>query len=153
MPAPSLTFTDTNNNYLSSLSFANVDAGGSSLPQTILVWNNKGGTGMVSTMTNVTITTVTINGLSTGGGDTITNGQQVVDGLYVNVECPSQGDTSYTPVGGNINNPIGSSSGGQGYILGQIGGDYAQVNIKLVAPTTVTSGPVNFLIRVNYSYQ
>lgn len=151
MARPVVTFTNTSSATITSLNFGNVDASGQSSVVPIMVWNNKSGGSTLSNMTSVTITTKTFNGLNTG--DTIPNGQGVVTGLYMTEECISQGDSSYTAIGGTTTAPIGSAAGGTGTINGTIGGDAAVVNLILTAPSNVVAGAVNFLLRVTYLYQ
>ena len=148
MSAPIFTVTDATSATLSSISYSNVNAGATSSNQPLLFWNNQGGSGTVSDATSVTITTKTFNGLDTG--DTIANGQQVVTNTMLYVQCTSQGDSTYTPVGGPTTAPIGNST--PGTIQGNVGGTFAFVNTFIAAPSTVTAGPASFLIRVNYLY-
>ena len=148
MAAPIFTVTDTTSSTINSISYSNVNAGATSANSPLLFWNNQGGSSVLSDATNVTITTKTFNGLDTG--DTIVNGQEVVTDQMLYVQCTSQGDTTYTPVGGPTTAPIGNST--PGTIQGSVGGTYAFVNTFIAAPTTVTAGPASFIIRVNYLY-
>jgi hypothetical protein len=150
MPSPNITFTNTASSFISTLSFGNVDASSTSAVNSILVWNNYAGTNTLSSATNLTITTLTYNQLSSG--DTIANGQEVVNNRAVAIQCTSQGDTGYTAIGGSTTAPIGSAAGGVGTILGSIGGDFAVVNLTITAASNITAGPVQFLLRVNYVY-
>lgn len=150
MSAPVITFTDSTSATLATLAFGNVDAGSTSSPISILIWNNKGGGSSVSNATSVTLTTKTFNGLDTG--DTVPNGQQVVTNLAVAEECTSIGQGSYTNIGGETTAAIGSAAGTSGTILGTSGGDAAFVNLTITAASNITAGPVQFLLRVNYLY-
>lgn len=150
MSAPVITFTDSSSATLSSLSFGNVNAGTTSSPVSILIWNNKAGGSVVSNTTSTTITTVTFNGLNTG--DTVQNGQEVVSYLVLAEQCTSQGDSGYTQVGGTTTAPIGSAAGGTGVIDGTVGGDAAYLNLESIVPNNITPGAVQFLIRTSYLY-
>jgi hypothetical protein len=150
MAAPVITFTDSTSATLASLSFGNVDAGSTSAPVQVIIWNNKGGGSTLSDAVSVTLTTKTFNGLDTG--DTVPNGQQVVTNLAVAEKCTSVLASSYTAIGGPTTAPIGSALGGNGTIKGVIGGDAAYVSLTITAPSNVTAGPAQFLLRVNYLY-
>lgn len=149
MPAPVITFTDSSSATLSSLSFGNVNAGTTSSVVPILIWNNKAGGSVISDTSSTTLTTVTFNGLNTG--DTVQNGQEVVTYLVLDEQCTSIGG-SYTQVGGTTTAPIGSAAGGSGTIKGVVGGDATYINLKLVVPSNITPGAVQFLIRTSYLY-
>ena len=146
--SPNFTVTDTTSATISSISYSNVNAGSTSVNNPLLFWNNQGGSTALSDATNVTITTKTYNGLDTG--DTVANGQEVVSDTMLYIQCASQGDTSYTPVGGPTTAPIGDSA--IGIIQGVVGGSYALVNTFISAPANVTAGPAQFLIRLSYLY-
>jgi len=148
MPAPLITLTDASSGTIVSLSYNNVDAGSNSGIQTILVWNNFGGSQVVSDAVQASITSKTFNGLDTG--DTVTNGQEIVTYTMLNVQCTSQGDSGFTAVGGPTTAPIGNST--VGTIQGSVGGTAAVLNTKIVAVTNVTAGPAQFLLRFNYLY-
>lgn len=150
MAAPVITLTNAASAVITSLSYGNVDAGSVSLPQTVLVYNNMGGTNTISSAVNTTITTKTYNGQNIN--DTIPNGQEVVTNLSFAVKCTSQGDTNYNSIGGLTTAAIGSQLGGVGVIKGIIGGDAATCLLTLQAPSNVTAGAVQFLLRVNYLY-
>lgn len=87
MSAPVISFTDGSGSSLASLSFGNCNAGSTTAPVTIRVYNNNGGGTAVSDTAQTTITTKTFNGLDTG--DTNANGQQVVSSLMLGVLCTS----------------------------------------------------------------
>ena len=150
MAAPVISLTNAASAVITSLSYGNVDAGSVSVPQTVLVYNNFGGTNTISSAVNMTITTKTYNGQNTN--DTIANGQEVVTNLSFAVKCISQGDTTYNAIGGSTTAPIGSFAGGVGVIKGVIGGDAAVCLLTLQAPSNVTAGAVSFLLRCNYLY-
>lgn len=150
--APVITFTDALSSNISSYNFGNAASGSSSTPVTLYVWNNKGGGTVVSNATSVTLSTVTLNGQTTGGTDTVANGQQVVNDLILALKCTSQGDSAFTAVGGTTSAPIGSSAGGSGVILGSVGGDAAVVEFELQVPSSVTPGAAAWLARVSYLY-
>jgi hypothetical protein len=147
MAAPLLTFTDTTSSTITNLNFGNVDAGNYSSVLPILVWNNLNGSYTLSSMSNTTITSVTLNGLGQHAGDYVSNGQQIVDSELLQVSGDS---INWTPVGGANTAVI---NGATGTISGQPGGDYALVYLRLNAPTNVTAGAVSFYIRINYLYQ
>lgn len=149
MAAPLITLTNANSATLGTASYGNVDASSNSGIQQIYVWNNMNGSQTLSDAIQCTITTKTWNKLDTG--DTVQNGQEVVTDLMFQVQCTSQGDTSYTAVGGPTTAPIGNAS--IGTIQGTVGGTAAIVNTQIVAPSTVTAGQAQFIIRVSYLYQ
>ncbi|CAM6032153.1 unnamed protein product [Sphagnum compactum] len=130
---PTIT-TKTYNGLDSGDSVAN-GSSGSVVP--LLFWNNKGGSSAVSDAVQVSITTVTFNGLTTG--DTVANGQEIVTDTMFTVECTSQGDTVYTPVGGATTAPIANTTGNPGTIQGNAGGTFAYVNTQIVATSNVTA--------------
>lgn len=132
------------------MNYGNCNAGSTTSVIPILVWNNQNGGQTVPDAVSCNITTVTFNGLISG--DTIPNGQELVTNQYFQVQCLSQGDTGYTPVGGNTTHTISTSAGNLGDIPGTIGGGFAYVNTQIAAISTVTAGPVAFLIRCNYLY-
>lgn len=150
MASPNITMTDINSAALPSLQFGNVDANSTSDVQTVYIWNNQGGSQALSDATSTTITTKTRLGLDIG--DTIANGQEVVTNLYLQKKCTSLSEGSFTPTGGPTTASIGSSVGGTGVISGSINGDNAIVALRIAAPSNVTQGPVQFIIRVNYFY-
>jgi hypothetical protein len=150
MPSPLFTVTDASSATITSVSYNNVNAGSSGSVVPLLFWNNKGGSSAVSDAVQVNITTVTFNGLTTG--DTVANGQEIVTDTMFTVECTSQGDTVYTPVGGATTAPIANTTGNPGTIQGTAGGTFAYVNTQIVATSNVTAGPAQFLIRLGYLY-
>lgn len=87
MSAPVISFTDGSGSSLASLSFGNCNAGSTTAPVTIRVYNNNGGGTAVSDTSQTTITTKTFNGLDTG--DTVANGQEVVTNKMLGVLCTS----------------------------------------------------------------
>jgi hypothetical protein len=165
MSAPYITFTAAQNSssLLTTLSFGNVDAGTTTSPLSVWVWNNRvdglgNGVSTVSDTNSTTFTTRTYTGqdsTSNGGSDTAANGQQVVDTTIVQVRCVTLGESGSTwySVGGSTNaHTIGSASGGSGIIKGSIGGDYAVIAVRLNVPSNVTAGPTQWLGRVSYLY-
>jgi len=154
MSAPIITFTDATSATLASQSFGNCNAGSTTSPITVYIWNNKGGSTVVSDTAQTTLTTVTFNGLLTG--DTVPNGQEVVNYSMLGVKCTSQGDTSFTQVGAPsgtaVTAPIGGVAGGTGVIKGNINGDAAICQLQLVVPNNVTPGAAQWLGRVAYLY-
>ena len=153
MPAPLFTVTDASSATISSISYSNVNASSSGAVTPLLFWNNMGGTSAVSDAVQVSITTMTFSGYDgVTNIDTVANGQEVVTQTVLTVECTSQGDTAYTPVGGQTTWAIGDGSQGSGVISGYPGGTFAYVNTVIVAPSGITAGPAQFLIRLNYLY-
>ena len=148
MPAPLITITNAASATLSSLAFNPTDAGSTSNTINILVWNNQGGSQVLSDATSATITTKTFNGYDTG--DTVPNGQEVVSNLMLNIKCTSQGDSAFTAVGGETTAPIGNST--VGTIKGSIGGTSAAIATQVVAISNVTAGTAQWLTRVAYIY-
>lgn len=151
MPAPVITFTDASSGNLASLSFGNVDAGSTTTPVTLLVWNNKGGGTIVSDTASTTMTTKTFTGLDVG--DSPANGQEVVTSTMLGVKCTSAGDSAFAQVGGSsITHSIGTAAGGAGVIKGVVGGDAAVCVLQLVVPSNVTPGAAQWLGRISYLY-
>lgn len=150
MAAPVITLTNSASAVITSINYGNIDAGSVSAPQNILIWNNYNGANALSDAQNVTLTTKTYNGQNSN--DTIPNGQEVVTNLSFALKCNSQGDVNYTNIGGLTTAPIGSTLGGVGIIKGVVNGDAASCFLTLQAPTNVTAGAVQFLMRINYLY-
>ena len=102
MPEPIVSFYDVDD--LNELDDENpdnigvVNAGSTSAPAQINIWNNKDGTGNVSKMENVRITTVTMNGLSEG--DTVVNGKEIVEDQIIAVKSLTLGEEVFTNIGG-----------------------------------------------------
>jgi len=115
-----------------------------------MIFNNKNGGTTVSDATQCQITTKTWTGLDSG--DTVPNGQEVVSYETLQVKCTSQGDSGYTPVGGEITHAVGSAAGGTGTIKGFIGGDAAIVLMTQNPPLNITAGTAQYLIRILYVY-
>jgi len=112
MAAPVVSFYDENDVELNDANPNNlgiINAGTASAEKTIKIVNNKEGTEPVSEMENVTITTVTKNGLNSGDG--VTNGQEAVEGKWMNIKSITDKDSSYTPVGGVTVKSISSIRG------------------------------------------
>jgi len=147
---PIISFTDSNNTSITSLSFGGIDAGSTSDPIEIHIWNNKGGTPNVPNTTNTRITTKTYNGLDTG--DTVPNGQEVVTYKMIQVKniSLSTPETFYTSIGGPDSHAIGAST--SEIIEGASPGGLCVLQIRAEIPTNATSGNIQFLIRVLYQY-
>lgn len=93
----------------SGVNFGNVDPGDVSDPQTLNLWNNKGGTSDVADMEYVRMGAVTKNGYTSG--DTIANGKEVVEGLYTQVK--PEGENSFTAIGGVTTKTLPDIRGGK----------------------------------------
>jgi hypothetical protein len=101
MAAPVISFLDENDVELNDLNPNNlgiINAGSVSDEKIIKIVNNKDGEEPVSKMESITITTVTKNGLNSGDG--VANGQEAVEGKWMNIKSVSDGDSAYTAVGG-----------------------------------------------------
>lgn len=129
-----------------------VDAGTVSTDSTFLIWNNRGGSGAVSDMTNCTITTK-----DSGGGNT---GELLLNKW---IEAKLLGDSTYTAVGGATTKAIkGGNSAPTGTISGAANDAntattatqscYATVILHANVPPTATAGNVDFLTRIAYQY-
>ena len=154
MAVPLFTVTDASTAVINSISYQNVNAGATGSVVPLYFWNNLGGTSVVPDAVQVSVTTMTVNGLITG--DTVVNGQEVVSDEILQIQCISQDPAnpfpSFTPIGGDTTAPIGDGSQGIGVVSGSIGGTAAIVNTQIAAPNGVTAGPANFLIRLSYLY-
>lgn len=163
-------YNEANTTQVTSWNIGTVDAGSSSDPMTMLIWNNRGGTMDVSDMQNCTITTKDENGGNTG---------ELVLNTWIGVKVDSMGESTYTYVGGDTTHPLhtdgettndngtfqpgvtphASSDGASIDILGIINkgeladaGNYVKVTLMATIPTTATAGTVNFLTRCAYQY-
>lgn len=162
MPAPAVSWYKTDNvTALPKWDIGTIDAGSTSPSLGVLIWNNRGGTSDLSTMTNCTITTK-----DSGGNDT----GELVQNTWIEVRVDSMSDTSFTKIGGlvtkviqaggNTTNSNGTHSPNNKEILGVINdgsstnskGNFAQVTLQANVPATATAGNVNFLTRVAYQY-
>ncbi|GBF32206.1 hypothetical protein DCCM_0397 [Desulfocucumis palustris] len=164
MPAPLVSWYSADNvAQLTKWEIGTIDAGSISPMLGVLIWNNRGGTADVSTMTNCTITTK-----DSAGGDT----GELVTNLWIEVKVDSMGETDFT--GGKIGGPTThviqaggnttfndvTTSPNAKEILGVANdssktnakGNYAQVSLRANVPATATAGNVNFLTRVAYQY-
>ncbi|WP_120464725.1 hypothetical protein [Paenibacillus aceti] len=162
MPTPQVSWYKTDNvTPLPKWDIGTIDAGSTSPPLGVMIWNNRGGTADLSTMTNCTITTK-----DSAGGDT---GELVID-KWIEVRVDSMAETGFTKVGGIVTKAIqagGNTTNSQGTfspnakeILGVANdgsvanskGNLAQVTLQATVPATATAGNVNFLTRVAYQY-
>ncbi len=101
MAEPLVSFLDENDVELNDYNPNNlgiINAGSASEERMIKIVNNKDGDSEVSTMENVNITTVTKNGLNSGDG--VENGQEAVEGKWMNIKSITDGDEAFTPIGG-----------------------------------------------------
>ncbi|MGG1263863.1 hypothetical protein [Brevibacillus laterosporus] len=162
MPAPAVSWYKRDNvTSLPVWEIGTIDAGSTSPSLGVLIWNNRGGTADLSTMTNCTITTK-----DSAGGDT---GELVLN-TWIEVKVDSMGETGFTKIGGivtkviqaggNTNNSGGAFSPNNKEILGVLNdgsttnskGNFAEVTLQATVPATATAGNVNFLTRVAYQY-
>jgi len=86
-----------------------VNAGTTSTPAQINIWNNKDGSSNVSRMENVRITTVTMNGLSEG--DSVVNGREIVENRMISVKSETNEEESWTNIGGVHTKQLGDIRG------------------------------------------
>ncbi|NGQ95329.1 hypothetical protein G3578_09195 [Brevibacillus sp. SYP-B805] len=162
MPAPAVSWYKTDNvTALPKWEIGTIDAGSTSPALGVLIWNNRGGTSDLSTMTNCTITTK-----DSAGGDT----GELVTNTWIEVRVDSMGETGFTKIGGSVTkaiqaggntvNATGTYSPNTKEILGVANdgsianskGNFAQVTLQANVPATATAGNVNFLTRVAYQY-
>lgn len=162
MPTPQVSWFKTDNvTPLPKWDIGTIDAGSISPSLGVLIWNNRGGTGDLSTMTNCTITAKDSAGDDTG---------ELVLNTWIEVRVDSMGETGFTKIGGTVTKTIqagGNTTNAQGTfspnakeILGVINdgstanakGNFAQVTLQANVPATATAGNLNFLTRVAYQY-
>jgi hypothetical protein len=162
MAAPAVSWYKTDNvTQLTKWEIGTIDAGSTSPSLGVMIWNNRGGTADLSTMTNCTITTK-----DSGGGDT---GELVVN-VWIEARVDSMAETKFTKIGGtvtkalqaggNTTNVTGTYSPNSKEILGAQNdssqnnskGNFALVTLQASVPATATAGNVNFLTRVAYQY-
>lgn len=155
MAIPKVTWYDmTNTNPVSRWDIQTVDAGTVSPPTTFLIWNNRGGTTVVSDMFNCTITTKDSAGGNTG---------ELVLNKWIEVKVDTMQEANFTAIGGIATKAI--KAGGNAtasYIHGDINDgniattatqrNFAQVTLHANIPPTATAGNVDFLTRVAYQY-
>lgn len=155
MAAPIVSWYDqANANQLSSWTIGTVDAGTTSTDLPILVWNNRSGASAVSDMTSCTITTKDSNGGDTG---------EVVTNTWIQCKSISNGDTTFTPIGGS-NNTKAIKASGTGVSAGVISGavndgtynnaknNFSELVLHATVPLTASAGTQNFFVRVAYQY-
>nr|WP_278429932.1 hypothetical protein [Brevibacillus laterosporus] len=162
MPAPAVSWYKTDNvTQLTKWEIGTIDAGSISPALGVLIWNNRGGTADVSTMTDCTITTK-----DSAGGDT----GDLVIGTWIEVRVDSMKESNFSKIGGpvtkaiqpggNTTNPTGTYSPNNQEILGvqndgstvNSKGNFVEVTIRANVPPLATAGNVNFLTRVAYRY-
>lgn len=143
-----MTLTDGTNTNTPILSFGVVDAGSQTSGILIRIWNNFANTNGISAAQNPQITTKTFNGLD--GGDSIANGNEVVQNQMIAVRCNSQGDTAYTNIGGANSAPIADGPGENPSVINSY--SFAECLIRATVPPASTPGNINFLIRASYQY-
>lgn len=148
MSAPIITLTDGTDTNLPVLTFGVVDAGSQTSGILIRIWNNFANANGVSQAQNPQITTKTFNGLD--GGDSIANGNEVVQNQMIAVRCNSQGDTAYTNIGGANTAPIADAPNQNPHIIAS--SSFAECLVRANVPPASTPGNINFLIRVTYQY-
>lgn len=162
MAAPQVQwFSQDNVTQLTKWEIGTIDAGSTSPTLTVLIWNNRGGTADLSTMTNCSITTK-----DSAGGDT----GELVTNKWIEARVDSiSGDdfgavggttTKVIQAGGNTVNVDGTFTPNAKEILGvkndasagNSKGNYSQVTLRAKVPATATAGNVNFLTRCAYQY-
>lgn len=112
MAAPVVTILDRFDNVLDEGNPNNlgaVNAGSSSSEKTLKIVNNHNGTGDLSTMEGVTITTVTNNGYNSG--DTVENGKEPVEGKWLKIKSITDDDSVFGEVGGTTVKSISNIRG------------------------------------------
>lgn len=117
-----------------------VTAGAVSADNEIHIWNDKGGGAGSATATNVQITTLTATGLSSG--DTIANGNEVVTGLWVEIESITNGDSVFTSVGGSTTKTLADIASNADHVIKE----------HVTVPTNATAGAITYLLRLLYNY-
>ncbi|MEM3462894.1 MAG: hypothetical protein QXJ15_04430 [Candidatus Bathyarchaeia archaeon] len=149
MPAPSISFTDTSDNALSSVNYGTVDAGSNSSTITFRIWNNKGGSSSVSDAQECKLTT---------WDNTSHNSNNNVNGADSKPR-PYCKQTYYdtTPVSDSYTNAWGADNkhslpGNDGVIGGGMGGHYAQVDTYIAVPASASPGQVSFVWTLHYVY-
>jgi len=163
MAAPQVSWRKRDNSApVDKWTIGTIDAGDTSAVFGVLIWNNFGGTGDLSTMTNCTVTTKDSSGNNTG--------ELVLDKL-IEVKVDSDpSSTDFEPIGGDATHPIqaggnttnasGTTSPNTQEILGVANdasknnarGNYAELSLRARVPGTATAGNVSFLTRVAYQY-
>lgn len=126
-----------------------IDAGTTSPEQTILIWNNRGGTEDVSDMQECKITT------TDNQGDVL----DLVKDKWVECRVDSiEGDT-FTPIGGEEAKEIRAKGQAEGIIKGTANAalledeaNYAKVTLRARPPLNSPAGQRNFKVRVSYYY-
>jgi hypothetical protein len=164
MPTPVVSWYDlTNASPVSSWPIGTVDAGSTSAPFNVLIWNNRSGVTQLSDMINCTLTTK-----DTTGGDST----EPVLGLWVRAIVKSAGESAATAIGatqgavlpgGKTGHEHPVKAGGTaaaGTISGAVNDgtkgnsldNFAELTLDAKVPLTASAGSTNFVIRLAYQY-
>lgn len=152
---PVFTLTDDNNRAINNLNFGVVDAGSENAGIYIRIWNNISGATNISDAINPTITTKTANGYD-GAPDGVSNGSEIVQNKYIQVQNVSGGSQTFLAMGGPTVQSISDSppqSGNSAPPPAIHSGQYARLLLRPVIPTNATATNAGFLLRVAYQYQ
>ncbi|MFW5895218.1 MAG: hypothetical protein ACOCT9_00590 [archaeon] len=153
MPAPVVSWYNADNDTQETAwDIGVVDAGSVSDDKTFLIWNNRDGSEDVSDMEECTITTKDAEGGDVG---------DLIEETWIEAQCDSAGEDSFTPIGGTDTHPIeaGGGDAGKQEILGGTndgslddGDNYAEVTVHANVPSDANAGTIEFLLRVSYQY-
>jgi len=131
-----------------------VDAGSTSQNSIFLIWNNRGGSTAISNAESCTLTTKDV-----AGGDT---GELVTD-KWIWARVDTMGETStFAAIGGTSTKaikaggtaPAGTISGAANDgTVANAKNNFAQVTLQARPTVTATAGNVNFLLRLQYTFQ
>lgn len=145
-------YTADNSTQVTQWNIGTVDAGSVSTEFDVLVWNNRGGAGVLSDMTNCTVTTKDQSGGNTG---------ELITNTWIEVKCLSAGESAFSPIGGTTTHAIkGGGAAAAGVISGAVNdgsianaaANFASLALHANVPGTATAGAVSFITRVAYQY-
>jgi hypothetical protein len=122
--------------------FGNIIMGQESDPKVIHIWNDKGGGAGSTTMYNVRIKIVTATGLDSG--DTLANGQELVEDQWIEGKSITNNDVSYVPLGNGATLELGNIAANA----------FHSIELKEIVPSDATSvppsGDITFELYVLY---
>lgn len=126
-----------------------IDAGTTSPEQTILIWNNRGGTEDVSDMQECKITT------TDNQGDVL----DLVKDKWIECRVDTIEGDDFTAIGGEEAKEIRAKGQAEGIIKGTANAalledeaNYAKVTLRARPPLNSPAGQRNFKVRVSYYY-
>ena len=154
MSAPNLSWFDGENEApVTSWELGIVDAGSVSPDYNFLLWNNRNGSEEVSDMVNCSITIKNDSGGNTGA---------LVEDRWIEVRVDSMGESTFTPIGGEIDKEIeagGPNTEGNQTISGTINDgslnaedNFCELTMHANVDGLASAGSVDFLVRVSYQY-